>query len=81
MPASTPAACRGTRWRRGLRKDADQIIAELIKEDDESMARAQTAAVVLYVRYLKRVGAHLLNILSSVVNPFERTGYKEQDRT
>ena len=45
------------------------------------MARAQTAAVVLYVRYLKRVGAHLLNILSSVVNPFERTGYKEQDRT
>ncbi len=64
-----------------LRKDADQIIAELIKEDDESMGRAQTAAVVLYVRYLKRVGAHLLNILSSVVNPFERTGYKEQDRT
>ncbi len=64
-----------------VRKDADQIIAELIKEDDESMGRAQTAAVALYVRYLKRVGAHLLNILSSVVSPFERIGYREQDQT
>ena len=64
-----------------VRKDADQIIAELIREDDESMGRAQTATVALYVRYLKRVGAHLLNILSSVVSPFERIGYREQDQT
>ncbi len=64
-----------------VRKEADQIIAELITEDDESMGRAQTAAVALYVRYLKRVGAHLLNILSSVVSPFERIGYREQDQT
>jgi phosphate transport system protein len=64
-----------------VRKDADQIIAELINGDDESMGRAQTAVVALYVRYLKRVGAHLLNILSSVVNPFERIGYREQDQT
>jgi phosphate uptake regulator len=62
-----------------VRKDADQIIAELITGDDESMGRAQTAVVALYVRYLKRVGAHLLNILSSVVSPFERIGYREQD--
>jgi phosphate uptake regulator len=61
-----------------VRKEADQIIAELITEDDESMGRAQTAAVALYARYLKRVGAHLLNILSSVVCPFERIGYREQ---
>ena len=62
-----------------IRKDADQIIAELIEGEDESMGRGQTAAVALYVRYLKRVGAHLLNILSSVVSPFERIGYREQD--
>ena len=61
-----------------VRKDADRIIAELVKEDDETMGRAQTAAVALYVRYLKRVAAHLLNILSSVVSPFERIGYREQ---
>lgn len=63
------------------RKDVDEIIAELIKSDDESMGGAQTAAVALYVRYLKRVAAHLLNILSSVANPFERIGYREQDQT
>jgi phosphate uptake regulator len=63
-----------------VRKDADQIIADLIKEEDESMGRAQAAVVALYVRYLKRVGAHLLNILSSVVSPFERIGYREQDQ-
>ena len=62
-----------------IRKDADQIIAELIKGEDESMGRGQTAAVALYVRYQKRVGAHLLNILTSVVSPFERIGYREQD--
>jgi phosphate uptake regulator len=64
-----------------IRKKADQIIAELISEEDPSMGRAQTAVVALYVRYLKRVGAHLLNILSSVVSPFERIGYRLQDQT
>jgi phosphate uptake regulator len=63
-----------------IRKESDQIIAELISEEDPSMGRAQTAVVALYVRYLKRVGAHLLNILSSVVSPFERIGYRNQDQ-
>ena len=64
-----------------IRSNADQIILELIEGSDESMGRGQTAAVALYVRYLKRVGAHLLNILSSIVNPFERIGYREQDQS
>ncbi|MGI9449216.1 MAG: hypothetical protein ACR2QH_00940, partial [Geminicoccaceae bacterium] len=64
-----------------IRREADQIIAELIGEEDPSMGSAQTAVVALYVRYLKRVGAHLLNILSSVVSPFERIGYRLQDQT
>lgn len=41
------------------------------------LGRGQTAVIASYVRYLKRIGAHLLNILSSVVNPFERIGYRE----
>lgn len=64
-----------------LRANADQIIAELIKRNDESLESGQAAAIALYVRYLKRVGAHLLNILSSVVNPFERIGFREIDRS
>ncbi len=64
-----------------IRKEADHIIAELIGDEDPSLGRAQTAVIALYVRYLKRVGAHLLNILSSVVSPFERIGYRLQDET
>lgn len=67
--------CDDCSW---LRKGADDILAELIKGADESLSRGQTAATALYVRYLKRVGAHLLNILSSVLNPFERIGYREE---
>ena len=38
--------------------------------------KAVTAA--LYLRYLKRVSAHLKNVATSVVNPFYRIGYKEK---
>jgi phosphate transport system protein len=38
--------------------------------------KAVTAA--LYLRYLKRVSAHLKNVATSVVNPFHRIGYKEK---
>ena len=61
-----------------LRTDADDVLVELIRGADESLGRGQTATIALYVRYLKRVGAHLLNILSSVINPFERIGYREE---
>ena len=40
--------------------------------------RAVTAA--LYLRYLKRVSAHLKNVATSVVNPFHRIGYKEKKK-
>ena len=60
-----------------IRKDADHLISQLVQFDDESLGRGQTAVIALYARYLKRIGAHLLNILSSVVNPFERIGYRD----
>ena len=34
-----------------------------------------TASVALYVRYLKRIGAHLKNITTTLVNPFQSIGY------
>ena len=60
-----------------IRKRCDEIDLDLIKGRDESLGSGDAVAVALYVRYLKRIGAHLLNILSSVVNPFERIGYRE----
>lgn len=38
--------------------------------------RAVTAA--LYLRYLKRVSAHLKNMATSVLNPYHRIGYREK---
>ncbi|MCJ7629103.1 MAG: hypothetical protein MUO50_12040 [Longimicrobiales bacterium] len=40
--------------------------------------RAVTAA--LYLRYLKRVSAHLKYVATSVVNPFHRIGYREKKK-
>jgi len=42
-------------------------------------SEAKTAAVVLYARFLKRIGAHLKNITSTLVNPVDAIGYKHPD--
>jgi phosphate uptake regulator len=38
---------------------------------------AEAAALGLYVRFLKRIAAHSRNLISSLVNPFDRIGYAE----
>jgi len=35
-------------------------------------------ATALYTRYLKRISAHLINIATSIFNPFERIGFREE---
>ena len=40
--------------------------------------KAVTAA--LYLRYLKRVSAHLKNVATSVLNPYHRIGFKEKKK-
>lgn len=35
--------------------------------------------VALHLRFLKRVSAHLKNVASSVVNPYDRIGFREKD--
>jgi len=40
--------------------------------------RAVTTA--LYLRYLKRMSAHLKNVATSIVNPFHRIGYREKKK-
>lgn len=62
-----------------IRKSCDNIVQDLVLEQDESLTPGSAVALALYVRYLKRISAHLTNILSSVVNPYERIGYKEDD--
>ena len=62
-----------------IRKRCDEINLDLIQGKEALLSLGDAVAVALYVRYLKRVEAHLLNILSSVVNPVERIGYREEE--
>ncbi len=61
-------------WR--IARRADDIVSALIEQNDESLPGREAAATALYVRYLKRISAHLMNIASSIVNPFERIGFR-----
>ncbi|MFQ5538002.1 MAG: PhoU domain-containing protein [Gemmatimonadota bacterium] len=62
-------------------------VAELVDRDVVRLQRSEVLAgrsghavtVALYLRFLKRVSAHLKNIASSVVNPYDRIGFREKD--
>jgi phosphate transport system protein len=64
-----------------------QILADRVEDciqdlvTGKALASDSGAAVVaaLYLRYLKRISAHLKNVASSVVNPYYRIGFREKD--
>lgn len=55
----------------------DDITNCLISGKTKDIDPAQSATLALYARYLKRISAHSRNLISSIVNPFERIGYPE----
>ena len=63
----------------GVLKKCDKIVETIIKEDDKELSQVDAASRALYARYLKRIAAHLMNIASSVVNPFEHIGFKIEE--
>jgi Na+/phosphate symporter len=69
--------------RRLMRAYKDEVSApcsELTKRivrGKVDLPAAEAAALVLYVRFLKRISAHSRNLISSLVNPIDRIGYPE----
>ncbi len=59
-------------------KKCDEIVDVLIREENKELSPGDAASRALYARYLKRIAAHLLNIASSIVNPFEGIGFKSE---
>ena len=51
--------------------ELDEIIEKLIVENDFT----SPAAYALFFRFLKRVGAHLMHISTSISNPIDQIGY------
>ena len=56
---------------------SDDIVNGVLRDELHFGSESRTAAIALYARYLKRIGAHLKNITTTLVNPFDAIGYKE----
>ena len=63
---------------RNTAKRCDLLLVELAKSD---LNAAQTTSMVLLTRFHKRLGAHLLNILSSVVMPLHKIDFYDGRQT
>jgi phosphate uptake regulator len=59
-----------------LMDDFDDAVSALVREEPEGQ---QAVARALTYRYLKRIVAHLLNVLSAVVMPVDRLDYFDED--
>lgn len=62
-----------------IARRSDEIVDALIQKDEPELPGREAVTTALYVRYLKRVSAHLMDIASSVANPFDRIGFRGED--
>ena len=57
---------------------SDNVVHSCISGEITFKDNKQATVVPLYARYLKRVGSHLKNISTTMVNPYEYIGYRKQ---
>lgn len=69
---------------RRLMEEYKEDISKQVRECEEKLVAgevelpaAEAVTVALYMRFLKRIAAHSRNLISSIVNPFDRIGYGE----
>ncbi|MFQ6605684.1 MAG: PhoU domain-containing protein [Fidelibacterota bacterium] len=65
-------------YRKEIKETCDAIVNQFIGGEVSGIPVDTATAMALYARYLKRISSHLTNILTSVINPFERIGFKEK---
>ena len=64
-------------YKENISSQSDAITHDVILGNITDLDTKSATAVSLYARYLKRISAHSRNLISSVVNPFEKIGYPE----
>ena len=64
-------------YKETLTSISDDIVNGCISGKITLGNESKTVALALYARYLKRIGAHLKNITTVLINPFEAVGYKQ----
>jgi phosphate uptake regulator len=61
-----------------IASQVDEHLRTLCSGESLSGRSGHAATVALYLRFLKRVSAHLKNVATSVVNPYHRIGFREK---
>ena len=64
-------------YKEHISEQSDALTNDIITGTIRDLETGTAAAVGLYARYLKRIAAHSRNLISSIVNPFEKIGYPE----
>ena len=67
-----------TLYKETISAQCDSITKDIISGKLSDIDVGKGTAVAMYARYLKRISAHSRNLISSIVNPFERIGYPEK---
>lgn len=67
-----------TLYKGRLSAHCDDVVDRIVRNEAPELGAGNAAAIALYVRYLKRISSHSRNIVTSIVNPFHRIGYKEK---
>ena len=64
-------------YKKNISIQSDAITNDIIAGKISDLDTGSASSVGLYSRYLKRIAAHSRNLISSIVNPFEKIGYPE----
>ena len=64
-------------YKKMVTKVSDRIVKDIASGRIQFPDSSQGASIALNSRYLKRIGAHLKNITSTIVNPYDKIGYNQ----
>ena len=64
-------------YKTDISSTSSDIVNGIVSGKNNEFTPEKAGALCLYARYLKRIAAHSRNLVSSIVNPFERIGYPE----
>jgi phosphate transport system protein len=65
-------------YKEKLAAECEGIVKRIVTGEVTDLPASDAATLTLYIRYLKRISAHSRNLVSGIVNPFHRIGYKEK---
>jgi len=74
------AAAQLLREYKWIPKACDKKIGSLVRGEDTSLTSGGAVALAIYIRALKRIFAHSVNVATSIVNPFHRIGFKPKKK-